>query len=296
MGQSLLTKIDFYKEKYINEKISLNHSNNTITTYLSILDPLYEFLVKYEDEIDLKDINKDIFLEFINIDPSLSNSTKQLRVTVLKGFFKYIEQIDDRYSFIKEFSDIKIKKQQKSIESLNDDEVKRLLAIFKKHPTSYNTNRDKLLITILIYTGVRASELLNIKFSDIVSLDEEIFKIKILGKGDKQRYVYISKDKISNELEYLKKYNLTFLASTNTTYKQMTRVGLFAMVKNKMKKANISKQGIHILRHTFAKSLVSKNVNLSTIKELMGHENIATTMIYAKSDEGSMVRAVGLLI
>lgn len=75
----------------------------------------------------------------------------------------------------------------------------------------------------------------------------------------------------------------------------MTRVGLFAMVKNKMKKANIPKQGVHILRHTFAKSLVAKNVNLSTIKELMGHENIATTMIYAKSDEGSMVRAVGLL-
>lgn len=295
MEQSLLTKIDYYKEKYINEKISLNHSNNTITIYLSILDALYEFLVRYEDEIDLKDINKDIFLEFINIDSSLSNSTKQLRVTVLKGFFKYIEQLDGRYSFIKEFSDIKIKKQQKSIESLNDDEVKRLLAIFKKYPTSYNQNRDKLLISILIFTGVRASELLNIKFSDITSLNNDIYKIRILGKGDKERYVYISKDKISNELDYLKKYNLTFLASTNTTYKQMTRVGLFAMVKNKMKKANIPKQGIHILRHTFAKSLVSKNVNLSTIKELMGHENIATTMIYAKSDESSMIRAVGLL-
>lgn len=295
MEQSLLTKIDFYKEKYISEKISLNHSNNTITTYLSILDLLYEFLVKYEDEIYLKDINKDIFLEFINIDPTLSNNTKQLRVTVLKAFFKYIEQIDDRYSFIKEFSDIKIKKQQKSIESLNDDEVQRLLAIFKKHPTSYNSTRDKLLITILIFTGVRASELLNIKFSDIVSLDKDIFKIKILGKGDKERYVYISKNKISNELEYLKQYNLIYLASTNTTHKPMTRIGLFAMVKNKMKKANIPKQGVHILRHTFAKSLVAKNVNLSTIKELMGHENIATTMIYAKSDEGSMVRAVGLL-
>jgi len=295
MKQSLLTKIDFYKNKYISEKISLNYSNNTITTYLSILDALYEFLVKYEDEIDLKDINQDIFLEFINIDPSLSNNTKQLRVTVLKGFFKYIELIDNKYNFIKEFSDIKIKRQRKNIESLNDNEVKRLLAIFKKYTTSYNQNRDKLLITILIFTGVRASELLNIKFDDITSLDNDIYKIRILGKGDKERYVYISKDKISNELDYLKKYNLTFLASTNTTYKTMTRVGLFSMVNNKMKKANINKQGVHILRHTFAKSLVSKNVNLSTIKELMGHENIATTMIYAKSNESSMVRAIGLL-
>jgi len=295
MEKSLLTKIDFYKEKYITEIISLKYSTNTINTYLFILEQLYEFLVKYEEVIELKDINKEIFIEFINSNQNLSNSSKQLRITVLKLFFKYIEQFDDKYDFIKEFSDIKIKKQQKNIESLHQNEINRLLGLFKRTSTSFNQNRDKLLITILIFTGVRATELLNIKFSDITNLDENVFKIKILGKGNKERYVYISKDKIINEINFLRKYNLIYLASANNSHKQISRGGLFRMIKNKMKKANIDKQGIHILRHTFAKSLVAKNVNLSTIKELMGHENIATTMLYAKTDERSMIKAIELL-
>ena len=59
-----------------------------------------------------------------------------------------------------------------------------------------------------------------------------------------------------------------------------------------MKKANINKKGIHILRHTFAKKLVTKNINLSTIKDLLGHEDIATTMIYAKTNEENKIIAV----
>ena len=295
MKESLLTKIDYFKEKYIKEKISLNYAKNTINTYLLILEQLFEFLVKYEDLIELKDINREIIIEFINIDDKLSNSTKQLRIIVVKAFLKYIEQNSDNIKYDKEFDDIKIKKQQKEIESLNSEEVTRLLDIFKKSSTSFNQNRDKLLITILVYTGVRASELLNIKFTDIYEFDENVFKILILGKGNKQRYVYIDKQRILNELNFLQSYNNIYLSVTNKSYKQLTRVGLYNMIKNKMKKANINKQGVHILRHTFAKSLVAKNVNLSTIKELMGHENITTTMVYAKSDEGNMVRAVGLL-
>ena len=55
---------------------------------------------------------------------------------------------------------------------------------------------------------------------------------------------------------------------------------------------SIQKRGVHMLRHSFGKHLVQKNINLSTIKALMGHENIQTTMIYARSDEESMIRAV----
>jgi integrase/recombinase XerD len=72
----------------------------------------------------------------------------------------------------------------------------------------------------------------------------------------------------------------------------MHRAELYTMLDKLYKKLNIKKRGIHILRHTFGKRMVKKNVNLSTIKELMGHENIQTTMIYARSDERGMIRAV----
>jgi site-specific recombinase XerD len=66
------------------------------------------------------------------------------------------------------------------------------------------------------------------------------------------------------------------------------------MIEKLFKRLGVKKRGVHLLRHTFGKKMVQKNVNLSTIKELMGHENIQTTMIYARSDEASMIAAIKL--
>ena len=67
---------------------------------------------------------------------------------------------------------------------------------------------------------------------------------------------------------------------------------MYKMVESFLKGQGIAKRGVHMLIHSFGKHLVQQNVNLSTIKELMGHENIQTTMIYARSDEESMIRAI----
>ena len=67
---------------------------------------------------------------------------------------------------------------------------------------------------------------------------------------------------------------------------------LYLTINSFLKQRGIAKKGVHMLRHSFGKHMVSKNINLSTIKDLMGHENIQTTMIYARSDEESMIRAV----
>jgi len=72
----------------------------------------------------------------------------------------------------------------------------------------------------------------------------------------------------------------------------MHRAELYTMLDRLYKKLYIKKRGVHMLRHTFGKRMVQKNVNLSTIKEMMGHENIQTTMIYARSDERSMIEAI----
>ena len=282
---------------YINEKKALNYSINTINTYSSILESFYEYMIKYEDKIEFHKINRNILLEYINLNSKLSNSTKQLRLTVIKSFFKYIELNYDKYSFVNEFQDISIKTSKNEIDSLNTQEVERLLSIFNKpNSLSYNYNRDKLIIIFFLFTGIRVSELLNIKFTDIQNLNQNnIYKILINGKGSKQRYIYIKENKIKKEFNFIKQNNRTDLLFTTNRLKPMSRIGIYNIISNKMKKANINKKGVHILRHTFAKNLVSKNINLSTIKDLLGHENIATTMIYAKSDENNKIDAVGIL-
>ena len=293
MQETLLFKLDKYTNSYLNEKKSLKYSINTISTYSGILEEFFEYMVKYEDKILLEEISKDIVLEFIHSNDKHSNTTKQLRLTVIKALFKYIDTFNDKYDFEHKIKKLNIKTQRKELESLTTYEVDRLLELFCKKSNSFNFNRDKLLVYILLYTGIRASELLNLKFDDIEEV-EDMYRLLILGKGNKQRYEYILKDKIQNEIEFLKQYSTSLIALTNKN-KPMSRVGLYNVISNKMKKANINKKGVHILRHTFAKTLVAKNVNLSTIKDLLGHENISTTMIYAKSNEDNKIGAVRLL-
>ena len=138
-----------------------------------------------------------------------------------------------------------------------------------------------------------------------------MYKIKILGKGNKERYVYMAQETIVEELHYLKEYlqniehtnipknqkssdtktSKLFLCSTKEG-RVLQRSELYLTINSFLKQLGIHKRGVHMLRHSFGKHMVSKNINLSTIKDLMGHENIQTTMIYARSDEESMIRAV----
>ncbi len=293
MKNSLTSKLEYYVNMYIKEKKQQNYSINTINSYLYTLNDFNEFMLGYEEEISFTQINKDIVLEYINDNKKSSNSTKDLKLRILKSFFKYIDESDSSYNFLIQFSRLKIKVEKKEHISLDENEEQRLLNLFTK-TKSFNSIRDKLLITILLNTGIRASELLNIQFNDIVlDIEDNVSRILIKGKGSKQRYVYIQTQKIKNEIEYLKQYNINYIAFTNKL-NTLDRVGLYRIINTKMKKANINKQGIHILRHTYAKNLVSKNVNLSTIKDILGHENISTTMIYARSNESNKMAVAGI--
>ncbi len=92
---------------------------------------------------------------------------------------------------------------------------------------------------------------------------------------------------------YIKENDLqTTSLSITKEGRVLLRSEVYTMVESFLKNIGIQKRGVHMLRHSFGKHLVQKNINLSTIKALMGHENIQTTMIYARSDEESMIKAV----
>jgi len=293
-NENLLFKLDKYNNMFITEKKILNSSNNTITTYLYILNGLYEFILENDNLYELTDITKEFVLNFINRDTNAANSTKILNLAVIKAYLTYIDEKEDNNGlFENRLKKTTIKKESVEVDALDDAEVKKLLSLFHKKMKSFNMNRDSLLIKLILFTGIRASECLNIQLNDFSQVEEgSIYKIKIFGKGSKERFVYISKDKIDFELEFLQDYTVNYISITNQK-KRMSRVGLYNVISNKMKKVGINKKGIHILRHTFARNLVSKNINLSTISELLGHADITlTARTYAKSDEGSKIRAI----
>ncbi len=293
-NESLLTKLDKYNNLFINEKRLLNSSKNTIITYSSVLNSFYEFILGLSYINELNDINKEVILKFINKDILSANSSKILYLAVIKAYLTFIDEKEDLNGLFElRLKKLTIKKESVEVDALDNTEVDKLLSLINKRSSSFNKNRDALLIKLILFTGIRASECLDIKLNDLSLIeDDTVYKIKILGKGSKERFVYIAQNKINKELEYLKNYIVNYIGITNQK-KRMSRVGLYSVLSNKMKKAGIDKKGVHILRHTFARRLVAKNINLVTISELLGHADITlTAKTYAKSDEGNKIRAI----
>ena len=293
-NELLLSKLDKNIIAFLNEKKTLNASNNTISTYTHILESFYEFILDSNVE-NLEEINKETVLAFLNKEPKSSTNTKILRLATLKSFFKFIDESEQLNNlFEMRFKKLTIKQEHKEVDALSEDEQKRLLALFDKKTNSFNKTRDALLVKLLLFTGIRATELLNILLEQDISLIENntVYKIKINGKGAKQRFVYISADKINYELNYMREHTTDYIAITNKA-KRMSRVGLYSVISNKMKKALINKSGVHILRHTMARNLVSKNINLKTVSELLGHQDIVlTAKTYARSNEENKIQAI----
>ena len=293
-NELLLTKLDKYNNMFIKEKKLLNSSNNTITTYLYILERFYEYIIESDDINALEYISKTVVLGFANKDATTANATRILYLAVIKSYLSFIDEKENLNAlFEHRLKKLTIKKEFVEVDALDDIEVEKLLELFSKKTKSFNKHRDSLLIKLILFTGIRASECLDIKLKDLSLIEEgNVYKIKILGKGSKERFVYIAVEKIEDELLFLKEYIVNYIAITNQQ-KRMSRVGLYKVISNKMKKAGINKKGVHILRHTFARRLVAKNINLVTISELLGHADITlTAKTYARSNEGNKIRAV----
>ena len=293
-NELLLSKLDKFNISFLNEKKTLNSSKNTITTYIYILESFYKFIVESNSVNFLEDITKEVILTFLNKEPKASTNTRILRLAVLKSYFKYIDEQENLNGLFEiRFKKLTIKQEHKEVDALTEDEQQRLLALFSKHTNSFNKNRDALLIKILLHTGVRASELLDIKLEDASLIENNtVYKIRINGKGSKQRFVYIVRNTIEHELKFIREHTQDFIAVTNQS-KRMSRIGLYNIISSKMKKALINKSGVHILRHTMARNLVSKNINLKTISDLLGHSDIVlTARTYAKSNEANKIQAI----
>jgi len=309
MQTDQLSILDNWINSYLNEKKTLNLAKNTIMNYKRVLDSFYQFFAQKEDNGEIEsiyEIDRDFILEYLNSKGDIAVNTKNLHITVIKSFLSYIsENNDDNIDLTKKLKSLSAKNVKSESESLSESEsaVLEKYLLNERYKKNFLNVRNRLLVKLLYYTGIRASELLAIKLEDISFLEkDDVYKINIFGKGSKYRYIYIPVTLISYELDFIKEHfledevlhknNLQKHIAVTQKGRVMHRAELYIMLDKLYSKLYIKKRGVHILRHTFGKRMVKKNVNLSTIKELMGHENIQTTMIYAKSDEKGMIEAV----
>lgn len=277
-----------------------------INTFITPLEKLYEYLVSLGFG-SLKEIDEETLVDFLSIaTSSLSDASKKNHRIALLSFFNYIDKQNEddagltyRYGFeLKNWAGITGNKGVKLPAYMADDEVRKFIeAIDKTDFGDEYGERNRLLIKIILYTGIRVGEALSLKKSDITP-NEDVYIINVIGKGNKPRVVIIKRKYIEQEFTHWSqttcKKGLLFCNKEHTMLSQsyvsriMGKILLTAGVRK-------TKNGAHMLRHTFATMLYKNYHDIVLVKEALGHASTNTSMIYTHFDKERLRSAASVL-
>tara|TARA_B100000575_G_scaffold294436_1_gene310357 strand:+ start:968 stop:1867 length:900 start_codon:yes stop_codon:yes gene_type:complete len=269
-------------------KIERGLSENSIKGYSYDIQKLIRYIGKYYLKLSLKQCDKEFMQEFIYKISKNINSRSQARLlSSLKSFFNYLVfEGHNKVSPMELIESPKIASKLPNVLSIEEINVLITNSEIKKD----HGIRNSAIIETLYGSGLRVSELINLKLSDI-QYDEKLLLIQ--GKGNKQRLVplgSICEQKIKNYIHNFRAFkkikknsnNIVFL---NRNGGKLTRAMIFNIVKEAQKKSNIKKTiGPHTFRHSFATHLLENGADLRSIQIMMGHENITTTEVYTHLD------------
>jgi integrase/recombinase XerD len=278
-----------YIKEYQNYlKLERGLSKNTIDNYTLDVEKLVEYLNKFEINCTPVNISQEQIQEFIYHVSSTINARSQSRlISGLKSFFNYLIIEDYRKDSPLELIEIP-KIGRKLPDTLSTEEIDLLIAAIDL--SSAEGERNKTILETLYSCGLRVSELVSLKISDLFF--EEGF-IKITGKGNKQRFVPIgnhTQKLISFYQEATRNHQTIQKGFEDTLFlnrrgKQLTRAMVFTIIKDLAIKVNLQKTiSPHTFRHSFATHLLQNGADLRAIQLMLGHESITTTEIYMHLD------------
>ena len=253
-------------------------SSHTVKSYSSDLKQFSKYLSK-ECNIN-SDINQVtfqtirswiVFLLENNINPRSVNR----KISVLKSYYKFLLQ-EGVLSYNPMIKIISPKTSKRLPSFVDKDDIQNLLDKVK-FENNYIGHRDRLIIEFFYVTGIRLSELINIKISDI---DFNNNYIKVLGKRNKERLIPLS-DNMTNKLKnYINENDISEYLFNNKGKKMYSKL-VYRLVKKHLNLvSSIDNKGPHVLRHTFATHMLNNGADINAIKELLGHSNLNATQVY----------------
>ncbi len=280
-----MNKLQEDVEDYLRySQIERGLSDNTIFAYRQDLMDFLVFLKKEGlDSWPTKAVDIDAFLaEQRDLNKATSSISRM--ISSLRKFYQWL--VRQNIQKINPMLEIDSpKKEHRLPVALSVDEVTKLLD--QPDVTKKLGIRDRALLETLYATGIRVSELINLKFSD---LHEELKLLKVLGKGSKERLIPISDVAISWIKSYQEKVRDPLLLKsgkyTDTIFLNnrggtLTRQAVWQIIKRYCQMAGIRKNVTpHTLRHTFATHLLENGADLRVVQEILGHSDISTTQIY----------------
>jgi integrase/recombinase XerD len=274
-------------ENYLKLEKSL--SQNSVAAYINDINKLIDFLDKNFKKVTPDKVKLDhlkSFVEWLN-SRGVSPRTQARTISGIKSFFKYL-LIEGRISSDPTALLESPKIGRKLPDILSMEEIDRLIdAVDLEKPEG---QRNKAMLETLYSCGLRVSELVNLKMTNLF-FDQGFIKIE--GKAEKERLVPVSKRAMEEINKYVKGYrknlkiqkgseNILFL---NRRGQSLSRVMVFTIIKNLAEKINLNKKiSPHTFRHSFATHLINGGADLRAVQEMLGHESILTTEIYTHLD------------
>ena len=278
-----------YIKEYQNYlRLERGLSKNTIENYTFDIEKLVLFLNQHDIKVSPITISEEIVQQFIYEIASKVNARSQSRViSGLKSFFNYLVFEDYRKDTPLELIEVP-KTGRKLPDTLATEEIDALIsAIDLSTPEG---ERNRAMLETLYSCGLRVSELVGLKISDLFF--EEGF-IKITGKGNKQRFVPVGGSTIKYITSYVNLIRVHYAVQKghedtlflNRRGKQLTRAMIFTIIKDLALKINLNKTiSPHTFRHSFATHLLENGADLRSIQLMLGHESITTTEVYMHLD------------
>lgn len=264
-------------------------SGNSVTAYLSDIEKFTQFLISTDVKRTPSEVDLKVLQQFIKWVAELGMmQTSQARIiSALRTFYKYclLEDI----TTIDPTSLLEAPKLKRVLpDTLSFDEIEAVLS--QIDVSTPEGTRNKAIIETMYSCGLRVSEVVNLKLSQLFF---DVGFVRVIGKGNKERLIPIGSSAIKFILIYVNSIrnkqaiqpgeeDIVFL---NRRGKRLTRVMIFIIIKDLVKKAGIKKTiSPHTFRHSFATHLVEGGADLRAVQEMLGHESITTTEIYTHLD------------
>jgi integrase/recombinase XerC len=205
-------------------------------------------------------------------------SSVHRKSSTLKSFFKFL--MVNGFLEKSPMDLVPLPKRKKNLPKFIDQKSLDVLLNELEFPNNYEGKRDKLIIDLFYQTGIRQSELIELKVSDV---DFSQQQIKVLGKRNKERIIPISSSLIETIKEFMTYRKTDYVANLilTTVGKKLYPKLVYKIVNKYLSKVTtLSQRSPHVLRHSFATHMLNNGAELNSIKELLGHVNLSATQVY----------------
>ena len=274
----------FYQQAFIQYlQFQKRYSQNTILSYQTDLTDFFDYLVTQFSITNVAETKPTFIRSWLAQlkEKGIKSKSINRKISTLKSFFKY--QLKQQTITVSPMATINTQKVSKRLPIFIEEKETNTLFNYVEFPTTWAGKTDMLILQLLYNTGMRRAELLELKERQI---DKYNSTVKVLGKGNKERIIPVSKELMQTIEEYIAQKQQLKEANTevllvNEKGKKLYAKYLFNTTKKYLGEVTtLSKKSPHVLRHTFATHLMNNGADLNAVKELLGHSSLAATQIY----------------